>query len=134
MMLGYLDLAIRGTLEYERYAHVYLSPWWELPDVPDGARAWKRAVLERIPLRGAEHWGHLYLVVRDAPGRTSRLSIFGRTWDGNAVAEAPGEQRLSLRRGHQLAELIVHPSHMERADKLKSFAAEVEERFRRQMD
>lgn len=134
MMLGYLDLAIRGTLEYERYAHVYLSPWWELPEVPEGSRAWKRAVLERIPLKGAEHWGHLYLVVRRSEDRPARLSIFGRTWNGTVVGEAPGEERFALRRGEQLAELIVHPSRADRAERLRVFASELEQRFRRQMD
>lgn len=134
MMLGYLDLALRGTLEYERYSHLYLSPWWELPEVPEGARAWKRAVLERIPLRGAEHWGHLYLVVRMDTSSRPRFSILGRSWDGRVVAEAPGEYRLSIRRGAQTAEIVVHPSSPERAEKVRSFAHEVEERFRRQMD
>ena len=134
MMLGYLDLAIRGTLEYERYAHVYLSPWWELPDVPEGSRAWKRAVLERIPLRGAEHWGHLYLLVRRAEDRSRRLSVFGRSWNGAVVAESPGEERFTLRRGEQVAELIAHPSRPERAEQLRAFASELEQRFRRQMD
>lgn len=134
MMLGYLDLALRGTLEYERYARVYLSPWWELPEVPEGTRAWKRAVLERIPLRGAEHWGHLYLVVRmDATSRP-RFSILGRSWDGRVIAEAPGETRISIRHGAQTAEIVVHPSHPDRAERVRGFAHEVEERFRRQMD
>ncbi len=134
MMLGYLDLAIRGALEYERYALVYLSPWWELTDLPEGVRAWKRAVLERIPLRGAEHWGHLYLIVRDPDLPRRRLSIRGLSWNGSPDERLPDEERLTLRHGAQVAELVVHPSHPDRADRLKRFASELEERFRRQMD
>jgi len=134
LILGYLDLALRGAQEYERYASLYLSPWWELPNLPDGVAGWKRAVLERVPLRGAIHWGHLYLVVRDALPRPSRLAIFGRRWQGGVTPVHQNETRLAIRRGQQLAEIVLHPSRSDRAETLAQFGREVEIRFRRQMD
>ena len=134
LLLGYVDLAIRGTLEYERYGNVYLSPWWEMAEVPEGIRAWKRAVLERRPLRGAEHWGHLYLIVSDAPVPAGRLSLFHRPTSSNPIPERPFEARLSLREGRQLAQLVSRPTGEGRAESLAGFAREVEIRFRRQMD
>ncbi|MCI4340521.1 MAG: hypothetical protein L3K06_06830 [Thermoplasmata archaeon] len=134
LVLGYLDLAIRGVLEYERYHQVYVSPWWSVEDVPQETSVWKRAVLERVPLRGALHWGHLYLVVAPAASSPSRLRLFRGAAIGPAVAERPDEQRLSLREGAQLAELVVHPTKPDRAERLVAFGREVEVRFRRQMD
>jgi len=134
LLLGYFDLAVRGTLEYERFARVYLSPWWEIPDVPSGTRAWKRAILERIPLRGAEHWGHLYLVVQPKAESGGFLSILTRPAIGTVVAPKPHETRLPLREGDQSAELIVQPRTPAYVERLDAFAREVEIRFRRQMD
>ncbi len=44
---------------------VYLGPPWELPVQPltESGRGWKLAALQRIAGRGAEHWGHIYVVV-----------------------------------------------------------------------
>ncbi|HEY6237782.1 MAG TPA: hypothetical protein VIZ68_01165, partial [Thermoplasmata archaeon] len=134
LILGYLDLALRGALEYERYSGLYFSPWWELADLPAGAAGWKRAVLERVPQRGALHWGHLYLVVRDAPSTPGILSIFGRRGQGGVAPKHENETRLEIRRGRQLAEIVLHPSHADRADRLVALGREVEIRFRRQMD
>ena len=134
LVLGYLDLAIRGVLEYERYHQVYLSPWWAVEDVPQGTSVWKRAVLERVTSGGALHWGHLYLVVSDAPRTVSRFRLFRTPATGIGVATRPDELRLPLREGVQNAELILHPSRPERSDQLGAFGREVEVRFRRQMD
>jgi hypothetical protein len=134
LVLGYLDLSIRGTLEYERYENLYLSPWWEMTDVPDGVSAWKRAVLERIPLRGAAHWGHMYLIVSDSRAAGSRFSIGRRSSAPAAPRKRPDETRLALREGRQLAELILRASRRDHAAGLAAFGREIELRFRRQMD
>jgi hypothetical protein len=134
MVLGYVDLAIRGVLEYERYAHIYLSPWWTVDDLPDGAYAWKRAVLERVPLKGARHWGHLYLVVTDQPPEGGWLRLFRAPALGGALAGRSDEVHVALRGGRQKAEIVLHPTRPEEAASLEAFAREVEVRFRRQMD
>jgi hypothetical protein len=134
MVLGYVDLAIRGVLEYERYAHVYLSPWWALDDLPDGTNAWKRAVLERVPLKGARHWGHLYLVVSDVPSERGGFRLFRSPPLGGPVEARPGEVHVPLREGVQRAELVLHPTYSAEAAALEAFGREVEVRFRRQMD
>ncbi len=44
---------------------VYLGPPWELPvrPVTESGQGWKLAALQRVSGRGAEHWGHIYVVV-----------------------------------------------------------------------
>jgi hypothetical protein len=134
LVLGYIDLAIRGVLDYERYAQVYLSPWWAVEDLPVGTTAWKRAVLERVPLKGALHWGHLYLVVSDVrpEGWLSRLLRTPAL--GGAASHRPDEIHVRIRDGVQQAELLLHPTRADRAAPLEAFAREVGVRFRRQMD
>jgi len=134
LVLGYVDLALRGVLEYERYARVYLSPWWAVEDLPEGTIAWKRAVLERVPLKGALHWGHLFLVVSDVHAETSRFRLLRSPALGGALAPRSNEIRVPLREGVQRAELVLHPTRPDRAEPLGAFGREVEVRFRRQMD
>lgn len=132
LVLGYVDLAITGALDYPRYSSIYLGPWWPVEDVPDGAHVWKRSVLERVPSRGARHWGHLFLVVRrtDLP----RFSIFRRNWRGERIVDAPEAHRVSLRSGVQPAELVVQPSGPAWLQPLRQLAEEISERYHRQMD
>ena len=132
LVLGYVDLAITGALDYARYSGVYFGPWWPVEDVPDGAHAWKRSVLERVPHQGARHWGHLYLIVRrtDLP----RVSLFRRDWRGKKVVDAPEDLRIPLRSGIQPAELVVQPSGPDRVEPLRTLAVEISERYHRQMD
>jgi hypothetical protein len=131
MVLGYVDLAISGTLEYERYKGVYLGPWWKLENVPDGMHVWKRAVLHRTVGRGAEHWGHLFLIVRYET--REMLSWFSKDLRGRQSPAFPSES-IVLRRGDQTAELATRPTATAEAGRLDEFAREVSERFRRQMD
>ena len=67
-----LDAAIERTLGAPELTGVYLSPWWPLgPSGSAGPPAgWKRSILQRVPGRGAVHWGHLYLLVH----REARLA------------------------------------------------------------
>ena len=50
-------------------APVYTGPAWEIPNpkASSPARVWKIAVLQRRVGRGAEHWGHLWLVLSEPP-------------------------------------------------------------------
>jgi len=62
--------AATSTAGRPPYETVYTGPVWESasPTGPGGARVWKIAVLERRASRGAEHWGHLFVVLgEDAP-------------------------------------------------------------------
>lgn len=131
MVLGYVDLAITGTLEYERYRGVYVGPWWKLENVPEGMYVWKRAVLHRTPGRGAEHWGHLYLIVRYETRES--FSWFSRDLRGR-TSPVTASESLVLRKGEQTAELATRSTDPAQLDHLNQFAREVSERFRRQMD
>jgi hypothetical protein len=131
MVLGYVDLAITGTLDYERYRGVYVGPWWILENVPEGVHAWKRAVLRRVPGHGAEHWGHLYLIVRYSDRES--LSWFTRDWRGRRAPKPP-TANLVLRKGEVNAELALRSSDPAQSAHLEEFAREISERFRRQMD
>lgn len=129
-LLGYVDLAIRGTLEYDRFEQVYLGPWWEIPAVGSEAHGWKRAVLRRVLAAGAQHWGHVFLIVNEGvPGRTL-------TWKGASTDDGNPEvlERIPLRQGMPEIVLYFRASVPERRPELSEFAREVGERFRRQMD
>lgn len=132
MVLGYVDLAITGTLEYDRYADVYLGPWWDVEHAPEGSSAWKRSVLRRVPSRGAQNWGHLYLIV-EAPGPGS-VRLVPRDWRGRPVTSDSEAPRVLLRYGSQRAELVVVPTAPERMQEIRGFAEEVAARFQRQLD
>ncbi len=130
-LLGYVDLAIRGTLEYERFDRVYLGPWWDLPTGSPELRGWKRAVLRRVLAAGAEHWGHLFLVVNDS------LTARPLTWSEDrtlAGAEREPPSSLQLRAAAPEIRMYYRPTGEAHAEALASFAREIGERFRRQMD
>lgn len=130
-LLGYVDLAIRGTLEYERFDRVYLGPWWDLPVSDPDLRGWKRAVLRRVLAAGAEHWGHLFLVLNE--GTAGRTLTWAEEPRAGSVGGRPPE-RIRLRLGDPEILLYHRPSTPSHAEELTSFAHEVGERFRRQMD
>jgi hypothetical protein len=60
-----LDSALERVLRDPVFEGVYLGPWWDLPaaEAPAAISGWKRAVLRRVMNQGAEHWGHLFLLV-----------------------------------------------------------------------
>jgi hypothetical protein len=132
-LLGYLDLAITGVLDYSKYERVYLGPWWDLPSEKGTTytRAWKRAVLRRIPAQGAQHWGHIYLVVRDGEGRLElrrERGVLGMKGPEAEVTE------LVLREGRPMLSLAYRPSTLEHSEELDSFARDIAARFERQLD
>ncbi|HYK94151.1 MAG TPA: hypothetical protein VEY07_08960 [Thermoplasmata archaeon] len=131
-LLSYVDLAIRGALEYSVNQGVYLSPWWELPE-PSRApvRGWKRAVLRRNPHGGADHWGHLFLLCHEGVGRAELES--------EEMALVGGRERtqlieIPLRVGRPEVTLVLRPTYEETREELHRFARDIVERFRLQLD
>jgi hypothetical protein len=133
MILGYLDLAIRGVLEYPRFAGVYLGPWWDMASHldTDGIEGWKRSVLQRIPHGGAQHWGHIFLVTTR---RWARLNVDPVTLGLPSPAPSQVTTSVTLRAGDPHAILFVRPSRPERARELAEFVREVVDRFVYQRD
>ncbi len=131
-LLGYLDLAITGALEYERNQGVYLSPWWELPEpLKAPVRGWKRAVLRRNPHGGADHWGHMYLLCHDGVGR-AELEVEAAEFTG--ARKARELEEIPLRVGHPQVLLFLRPTYADTRQELRRFAQDVVDRFRIQLD
>ncbi|HZY70070.1 MAG TPA: hypothetical protein VFF67_03720 [Thermoplasmata archaeon] len=133
LILGYLDLAITGLLEYAMFQGVYLGPWWEIGEgeLPDGIQAWKRSVLRRVPQRGAQHWGHIFLV-------TTRSWAKGEV-EPDSFASSIGAAELALRQvplrlGDPRAMLYARPTRPESAEHLDQFVRELVDRFIHQRD
>jgi hypothetical protein len=87
-----LDAALERALAAPELAGVYLSPWWPLVPVQgdEPVAGWKRSVLQRVPGRGAVHWGHLFLLVGAGArlGR-SRTAGYGADSSESAPIEVP---------------------------------------------
>lgn|GEM_PF-3383465 len=130
-LLGYLDLAISGVLDYTRYAGLYLGPWWDLPAPAPNLRGWKRAVLKRRTEFGATHWGHLFLVCTEGAFGVDVSPVPDR-WLATQSAEPTSQ--IAIRDGFPRAILMVRPSTSGRRDDLQLFLEDVAERFRRQTD
>jgi hypothetical protein len=129
-LLGYLDLAFRGTLEYSTYRELVLGPWLEVERRRGGfgLRQWRRTVHERAMFTAPEHLGSIRVRMdfRDPPGLLRR--------------RAPGpdpvdpSRQVELRVGTPKISLIVDAVDEGRAVRLLGLAREVAERFRRQLD
>lgn len=131
-LLSYVDLAIRGALEYSVNQGVYLSPWWDLPESGRGlVRGWKRAVLRRNPHGGADHWGHLFLVFHEGVGQ-AELEAEKRDLVGSRRAQKVIE--IPLRKGRPEVVLLLRPTYEETREDLHRFGRDIVERFRLQMD
>jgi hypothetical protein len=106
-----VDRALAAALALPSRAGVYVGPWWDLESTgpPNPPRGWKRAILRRRPGGGAEHWGHLFLVVSSDPGDTgidvATLPLFK---DSRSAARTRRTFRLPTRPG--VAWLIARPS------------------------
>ncbi len=131
-LLGYLDLAITGALQYSQNQGVYLTPWWDLPPADRaGVRGWKRAVLRRNPHGGADHWGHLFLLCHEGLGRAeleSETLAYVGAGSTRELIEIP------LRVGHPVVVLFVRPTYPSSREELARFARDIVDRFRLQMD
>lgn len=100
---------------------VYAGPAWEMsspsPSLP--ARVWKLAVLERKTGGGAEHWGHLLVVLdatpRDVTIQPDRSMPGGRTAPPTETLPAPAGVPWEVR---------IRPLAIENAPRLRAFAIE----------
>jgi hypothetical protein len=81
-----IDGALARALLAPELRGVYLSPWWPLGPIEGAGAAagFKRSILRREPGRGAVHWGHLYLLVRDG----ARLVVPPAVGTGSVSAES----------------------------------------------
>jgi hypothetical protein len=116
-----LDAALEHIAREPEFDGVYLGPWWELPRAtpPPSIIGWKRAVLRRVPGRGAEHWGHLFLVYSGLE-QTTRLEL-------DSGSRLRGPRYGVVRRVGQLSEkaaLLIRPSHPDGSPLLDRFADE----------
>jgi hypothetical protein len=59
------EQAISATTGHPTFQRVYTGPVWEIRGSSGSGDppVWKIAVLERRPGAGAEHWGHVFLVL-----------------------------------------------------------------------
>lgn len=134
LLLGYFDLAVAGALDYARNDRIYLGPWWELPNA--GAEGevmgWKRAVLVRQVERGGLHLGHLFLIVLHGGRRLSLRPEDLFRW--GATKGAAETREIIMRRGDPQLLLITRPTYSDTAEALQTFAEDVAERFRLQID
>lgn len=136
LLLGYLDLAVAGTLEYSRHAGVYLGPWWELPNVGAEGQVmgWRRAVLLRRVERGGLHLGHLYLVVLEGGRRVDLRTEDLHRWGATPNPAPNPVSEIVMRRGDPQLLLIIRPTYAETSPRLLAFAEDLAERFRLQID
>lgn len=129
---GYVDLAITGVLEYERFGELRAGPWRSLArrTVPaESTTHWERQVLERRLAGDLAPWATLRFVVgrrrRATPTRDDLL-------DG---VLAPGAHLIVFIRDRVppvYLEATPHREHDRRA--VATFLWDVAERFRRQLD
>jgi hypothetical protein len=129
-LLGYLDLAFRGTQEYATYRELVLGPWLEVERRRGGIglRQWRRSVHEKTMFSAPESLGSIQVRMdfRDPPG-------FLRRRAPNPDPVDPTRQ-VELRVGTPRISLIVDAPDEGRAVRLLGLAREVAERFRRQLD
>ena len=130
-LLGYIDLALRGIQEYDRYQPLVLGPWLEIerPVRSPGLREWNRTAEWHQPPRPPQLLGSLR-VRMDFRERRPRKR---RGTDATKPAR-PANRRFDLRLGMPRIALFVEADDDGRADRLAEVARDVEERFRRQLD
>jgi hypothetical protein len=100
---------------------VYTGPVWENPMAKgsETAHVWKLAVLQRQPSGGAEHWGHLFLVVGTDPSEVSIRPEGGLAGDPNR----PSLESLPRGPGSPF-EIRVRPRSVDTDARLRAFAEE----------
>lgn len=137
---GVLDPAVVGSVK-ERFEAscagacassdlpgVYVAPLWDLA-LEGGApslQGWKRAVLRRIEGAGAEHWGHIFLIVSARPGAISIRPNSDVPVPSNVPLDAVGRV---LEVGPPSVVLFVRPLHPGVEAHLTAFAGAVERQF-----
>ena len=115
-----LTRAVEGSLP----PGLYTGPLWDLPEdaLPAGWRGWKLSVLRRIPGRGAEPWGHLYLLVGDSPAPVALTSV--PAWGAVGEGSAAGEDWI-LSPGPLHVRLLARPRNAGTAEDLRRFSERV---------
>ncbi|MCI4352843.1 MAG: hypothetical protein L3K14_05580 [Thermoplasmata archaeon] len=115
------EAAAAATVSGSVDGRVYTGPAWETPnrDTSLSARVWKLAVLERRPEGGAEHWGHMLLVLGKTPSKVviqpERPMLGGP--DPPAVETLPALSSVPW-------EVRIRPRSAETASRLRAFALE----------
>ncbi len=104
---------------------VYPGPVWESasPFGPAKVGVWKIAVLERRPAAGAEHWGHLFVVLGENASKVVLRPESGLTGnpDRPELEPLPGES------GAQW-QILIRPRSAETAARLRAFGLEFQRR------
>ena len=117
---GALSRAVEGSLQ----PGLYTGPLWDLPEdaLPEGWRGWKLSVLRRIPGRGAEPWGHLYLLAGESPAHVTLTSVpaLGAVGTGSAAGE-----EWTLSQGPLHVRLLARPRNAGTAEELRRFSERV---------
>lgn len=129
-LLGYIDLAFRGTLEYAAYQDLVLGPWEEIerPRAGWGLRQWRRSVEGRKALGPTDRLGTI-LIRMDFRDRTRP-----RRRRSPAVPKRDPNRIVVLRVGTPRVLLAVEADDAASVERLLGLAREVRERFRRQLD
>jgi len=130
-LLGYLSLAVHGTLEYPRYAPYYVGPWVE-PSTPpevEEVEYWTKTVARHLAYSAEMRIGSIAAVLSDGP--VEPRWIFERLGDTDPSADPP--RRVIVRTRLPRVDLILSPEPGCALD-LAGFAHEVMERFNRQLD
>ena len=129
-LLGYIDLAIRGTQEYAAYQDLVFGPWEEVerPRGGWGLRQWRRTVEDRQALGPSQVLG-VILIRMDFRDRTKP-----RKKRATPVAKRDPKRVVVLRVGTPRVLLAIETPDQASADRLVALALEVRERCRRQLD
>jgi hypothetical protein len=129
-LLGYIDLAFRGTQEYAAYQDFVYGPWEEVerPRGGWGLRQWRRTVEDRQALGPSQQLG-VILIRMDFRDRTKP-----RRKRPTPVTRRDPKRVVVLRVGTPRVLLAIETADDANADRLVALAHEVRERFRRQLD
>ncbi|MGA7860885.1 MAG: hypothetical protein WCB19_03400 [Thermoplasmata archaeon] len=114
-------IAASSTVGHPPYEAVYTGPVWESasPTGPGSARVWKIAVLERRASGGAEHWGHLFVVLGENASKIAIHPEGGMQGD----PDRPGLESLPASPGVPL-QVLLRPRSAETSARLRAFALE----------
>lgn len=117
------DQVAAATAGIPPFESVYSGPAWPVagPAKEGDPAVWKVAVLERREGRGAEHWGHLYIIVGHRPADVVIHLEEGPLGDPNR----PGIVPLPVRPGLPL-QIRYRPRSLETSGRLGAFAGAFE--------
>lgn len=128
---GYVDLALTGVLEYERFGDLRAAPWGPPRRPPrggDSGTRWEREVLEVRRDGELASWATLGFVVGSHRPPHARADLL----DGELDQGVP--LVLSIRDRIPPVHLEVHPVRERDRREAATFLWDLVERFRRQLD